>query len=391
MNWLGYLALLFSVACLVLHGRWSVGAAIAAALCGLLSALIRHWDLVKSSLDSFAAKVAVAIVAAAALFFSPWIANQVLSEVTLLRPSAFPAAYSAFQYIATLVLWGMLAYLALIAVAIFNVQQIFSGAASKIKREWYVRTEILASLGRLAGLAVLLLYLAPLFLRAANYDSGGVLSRFVIATSFVENGGQSVWISSAGPNFPADCQRLAKEKNLDLTKPYTCSARPIRCSNIDPDAKIAFLDDKGAIVIAKDVASSDVLRELVPMRFDLAECSPLGQGLLTATGARRGLLQRDGITTANLATLQHRSIHANISVVVLGCRTQDPRIFGEIALRERRHHAPGARTSDAQANSISNRDDLPDPSILRELLLAIRSLYHNVRTKPSDFEASLRI
>jgi hypothetical protein len=83
---------------------------------------------------------------------------------------------------------------------------------------------------------------------------------------------------------------------------------------------------------------------------------------LTATGARRGLLQRDGITTVNLVTLQHRSIHANISVVVLGCRTQDPRIFGEIALRER-----------------------------RELLLAVRSLYDNVRAKPSDLEASPRI
>ena len=101
--------------------------------------------------------------------------------------------------------------------------------------------------------------------------------------------------------------------------------------------------------------------------MDRIHNSQSGQGLLTATGARRGLLQRDGITTSSLATLQRRSIHANISVVVLGCRTQDPRIFGEIALRERRHHAPGARASDAQANSISNRDDLPDPSILREL------------------------
>ena len=44
-------------------------------------------------------------------------------------------------------------------------------------------------------------------------------------------------------------------------------------------------------------------------------------------------LRLDGITTANLATLQHRGIHPNISVVVLGCRTQDTRIFGEITLR----------------------------------------------------------
>jgi hypothetical protein len=108
MNWLAYLALLFSVSCLFLRGRWSLGLAIAAAGCGLLSAILRHWDLVKSATDSFAAKVAVAMVAAAALFFSPWIANSVLSEVTLLRPSAFPAAYSALQYIAVALLWAYL-------------------------------------------------------------------------------------------------------------------------------------------------------------------------------------------------------------------------------------------------------------------------------------------
>jgi len=272
MNWLGYLALLFSLACLVLHGRWSVSAAIAAALCGLLSALIGHWDLVKSATESFAAKVAVVMVAAAALFFSPWIANQVLSEVTLLRPSAFPAAYSAFQYIATLVLWGILAYGGVIVLVLVNVGQIWRDTLSKIRREWYVKTQILASLGRVAGLVVLLIYLGPLFLRAANYKSGGVLSGIVVATSFVSNGGQSTGISSTAPNFPADCQRRAKEKNLDLTKLYQCSARTIRCSNIDPGAKIAFLDDKGAIVIARDVGPDEALHELVPVRFEIAEC-----------------------------------------------------------------------------------------------------------------------
>jgi hypothetical protein len=272
MNWLGYLALLSSALCLLLHRPWSLGFATAAAGCGLVSAIIRHWDVVKSATDSFAAKVAVAMVAAAALFFSPWVANSVLSEVTLLRPSAFPAAYSTFQYIATLLLWGMLAYCALIVVALLNVRQVFSDTASKFKREWYVKTEILASLGRLAGLLVLLLYLAPVFLRAANYDSGGVLARIVVATSFVENGGQSTWISSIAPQFPSECQKLAKEANLDLTKTYSCSARTIRCSNIDKDAKIAFLDDKGAIAVAKDVDSTNILHELVPVRFDLAEC-----------------------------------------------------------------------------------------------------------------------
>jgi hypothetical protein len=56
-----------------------------------------------------------------------------------------------------------------------------------VKPEWYVKAEILASFGRLAGLVVILFHLAPMLLRAANYDSDGLLSRIVVTTSFVEN------------------------------------------------------------------------------------------------------------------------------------------------------------------------------------------------------------
>jgi hypothetical protein len=233
---------------------------------------MRHWDLVKQASDSFVAKVLIAAVAAAAIFFSPWIVNRVLSEVTLLRPSAFPAAYSAYQYISVLVLWVILAYGALIAAAVLSVIQIAADTVSKVKREWYVKTEILASFGRLAGLIVILFYLAPMFLRAANYDSDGLLSGIVVMTSFVENRGQSIWISSIDPQFPEDCKKLAQDAKLDMTSGYTCSATTIRCSNIDPDAKIAFLDDKGAIAVAREVDASNILHELVPVRFDLDVC-----------------------------------------------------------------------------------------------------------------------
>src|SRR6185312_1687615 len=147
MNWLGYLALLFSVSCLFPLGRWRLALATLAAVCGLVSTIIRHWDLVKSATDSFTAKVVVVMVAAGGLFFSPWIANQVLSEITLLRPSAFPAAYSAFQYIATLLLWGMLAYVAVIILGLLNIKQIWQDTLAKVRGEWYVKTQILASLG----------------------------------------------------------------------------------------------------------------------------------------------------------------------------------------------------------------------------------------------------
>src|SRR5262249_36021418 len=94
------------------------------------------------------------------------------------------------------------------------------------------------------------------------------------------------------------------------------------------------------------------------------------QRLLTATGARLGLLQPDGITTADLATLQHGGIDSNVSPIVLGCCAQDTCILREITLRKRRHHAAGAGTGDAQANGIVDREHSPDPSILHEIILA---------------------
>jgi hypothetical protein len=272
MNWLGYLALLFSALCLLLHRPWSLWFAIAAALCGLISTAMRHRDVVKQANDSFVAKVLVAAVAAAAIFFSPWIVNRVLTQVTLLRPSAFPAAYSAYQFISVLVLWVILAYVALIAAAVLSVIQIASDTVSTVKRKRYVKTEIPASCGRLAGLIVILFYLAPMSLRAANFDSGGLLSDIVVTTSFVENRGASIFISSFDSQLLEDCKKLAQDAKFDMTRGYLCSATTIRCSNIDPDAKIAFLDDKGAIAIAKEVDASNILRELIPVRFDLDVC-----------------------------------------------------------------------------------------------------------------------
>jgi hypothetical protein len=65
-----------------------------------------------------------------------------------------------------------------------------------------------------------------------------------------------------------------------------------------------------------------------------------------------GLVQSDGITTADLATLQYGGIDPNVGPVVLGRCAQDTCIPREIALRESGHHAAAAGTSDAQTNGI---------------------------------------
>lgn len=270
-RWLAYFSLIFAIVSLALHRPLSLDFAIASALCGLTSALLRHKSLVQKVASSFVGKIATAVVAAGGIFVSPWIANTVISEITLMRPSAFPPAYSAIVYIVTVLLWAALIYIALFMCAGFNFIQILRGGASRAMRKSRVKTEIIPSLGRLAGLLVLLLYIGPLFLYAANYDSRGVLSRLVITTSFVQNGSQSFSSTSLASDLPSDCRQLAIEAKLNLTKVYVCSARTIRCANLDPAAEITYLSEN-EVVVAKDVDRNSPLYELNPVRFDVEQC-----------------------------------------------------------------------------------------------------------------------
>jgi len=175
---LAYLALACAVLLPVLRPPWSFGVAVASAVCGLLSALLPNWAAVEKATSTFLAKVVVVVVGVAALVVSPWIANTLVSETTRMRPSAFPNAYSAFQYMATLVLWAVLGYCALFFSAIYNVLQsvrgVFSGSPSYayieqlFPAERSVKAEIFSSLGRLAGLVVLLVYIAPMLFKEVN-------------------------------------------------------------------------------------------------------------------------------------------------------------------------------------------------------------------------------
>lgn len=266
MNSLAYFALVFAVSFLFLPGPWDLRIAIAAAGCGFLSALIRYWAFIEKITSTFLAKVVIAVVAAAALIVSPWFANVLVSEITLLRPSAFPAAYSAIQAIVILLLWATLAYIAVFLSTAFHFLRSLQGSGHTGKK-----TDIIAWLGRLAGLLVLLFYVAPLFIKATNYDSRKVISQLVVATSFVPNISQSVSYSSLAPDLPSDCRRLAAEQKLDPRRIYICNARTIRCSNLDENARITYLTDSD-IVVAKDVDQNTPLYELNPVRFDVTKC-----------------------------------------------------------------------------------------------------------------------
>ena len=55
---------------------------------------------------------------------------------------------------------------------------------------------------------MLLFYVTPFWLRAANYDSGGIITELIIATNFVKNVEQEVYYASSAPNLPPDCRAL---------------------------------------------------------------------------------------------------------------------------------------------------------------------------------------
>src|SRR5260370_37220281 len=62
-----------------------------------------------------------------------------------------------------------------------------------------------------------------------------------------------------------------------------------------------------------------------------------------------------------------------------------------MALRERRHHAAGATTSDAQENGIADRQPFSDPSVLYEVFLAGLGLHHNIGSESVRLKAPLGI
>src|SRR3989442_2908101 len=127
------------------------------------------------------------------------------------------------------------------------------------------------------------------------------------------------------------------------------------------------------------------------------DASAAGRRLHRGAGCRwgrwtwPGLLNPDRITTADCAAPHYSSIHTDAGLVMLGRRAQDSRIPREIPLRESGHHATPARTGDVQARCRPDGERVADPGILRKALLTTGQLHHDVRTKPPDLEAALRV
>jgi len=240
------------------------------ALCaglGLSSALIRHRSLIAGLISPLLGKVLIVLVGAAALVVSPWIANRSIASVTLMRPSTFPTAYTVFSALAVVMLWAALGYLFVILLG--AAEFVLIRSRDRIGVRWILGLP--AFVGRVVGLAMLLFYVTPFWLRAANYDSGGIITELIIATNFVKNVEQEVYYASSAPDLPPDCRALAAAKKINQTRSYSCYAITKHCSNLEDDAEICFLSDT-QVVVAKKVPSTSPLYELSPYRFDVVAC-----------------------------------------------------------------------------------------------------------------------
>src|SRR5205823_952209 len=101
--------------------------------------------------------------------------------------------------------------------------------------------------------------------------------------------------------------------------------------------------------------------------------------------------------SANARALRHfielrgaEGAEAEVGVVGLGSGTQDAVVLRQVALRERRHDAPGAGAKDAQHHFVADRGGAVQPGVLGEAGLA-RRLDNDVRPEPSHLEAALRV
>ena len=85
----------------------------------------------------------------------------------------------------------------------------------------------------------------------------------------------------------------------------------------------------------------------------------------------------EAIAAFDCAGLEHFRIDPDVTLIVLNGGPQDPVVFGQIALREIRHHAAAARTGDGKLR-IADLDRLADPRLFDEAFRPVRRVDQHV-------------
>src|SRR5216683_8333839 len=109
---------------------------------------------------------------------------------------------------------------------------------------------------------------------------------------------------------------------------------------------------------------------------------------------RRGLTvsgESDRVAAADASATEDRGVYADIHPIVLGSGPEDSRIFGQVVLRQRDHHAAGAGFSDGQPDVAADRHGMPDPVVLGETPLFRPGRYDDIGAESPSLETSLRV
>ena len=101
--------------------------------------------------------------------------------------------------------------------------------------------------------------------------------------------------------------------------------------------------------------------------------------------------ERDAIAAPDRAARDHIAIDPHIRVIVLRSGTQNASVPRQVTLRQRGHHATRTATRDPQADLVADRDSPVDPAILYKTVRILPRRDDDVRPKPSDLEAPLRV
>jgi hypothetical protein len=219
------------------------------------------------------------------LIFSPILTNQLLSEMTLLRPSAFPASQTLFSSVAIEFLWIALGWAVISVLAVVQMLSFFRQSASRIQRKNVRLAALIAPLGRTVGLLLMLFYLAPNAFRIVNYDAGPLLAQTIVATDFVKNSGPEGWFV-VDQKITGECATVATHNGIDLSKRFVCDVKTTHCSNIAPEAMINHITDDD-VAVALPLSASDPLYEFYPVKFQIVRCDTTGRyGIKVAPAGR---------------------------------------------------------------------------------------------------------
>lgn len=260
---------------------WSPTALLAigilAALSGLLSALWVHAAAIGRLTEGWVAKASLGLVALTAIILSEPLARHILSQALFLNPEAFPHAVRLLSFaLVGALIWVLLFGLATLS-ALWEREE-DKGRVTPPASRWLAR---LGVAGRGLGAIVGVVLIVP----AAFSFGSSLLIGIVHWSSFYNNSVAYSAFNLAAADLPDECADVAPVGARDVDQ--FCVVQALHCTNLPPEARIAFLaDDKVAVFEPVDAGSA--FAEITWLKAPIAPCAAEDRYRVTVETAAAG-------------------------------------------------------------------------------------------------------